>query len=341
MITASYYADALVRLLLRTDNDWLLVHPPHWDLLRRFARRGGVLVRVADRLEEIGVRPAAVFRASADLERRRVAAALALIHRVEQACHDAGFEDFVFAKAFRHFPDIGPDVDLLTLAPPRTINPVLERALGVAPQRGLSEWVAHTSTFLVPGGGAPLDVCHGRLGVLGEHADYPTALVRSRRLIRVGGTAFHTAAAEHQLVLQGMLRVYGRRSFRLADMIYTVKAIRTGVDWDAVLRWARATGTESGLSCYLSYVDRIHRRACDAPLLDPAVATALVRGNWGETVFADGHFGFPAVRVGSSLYLQFIASALGRGDWRTAARVTTMLPLAAVGVVARAFPVRN
>ena len=28
MITASYYADALVRLLLRTDDDWMLVHPP-------------------------------------------------------------------------------------------------------------------------------------------------------------------------------------------------------------------------------------------------------------------------------------------------------------------------
>jgi len=341
MITASYYADALVRLLLRTDDDWMLVHPPHWDLLRRFARRGGVLVRVADRLDEIGVRPAAVFRASAELERRRVAAALGLIQRVEDACHAAGFEDFVFAKAFRHYPDIGMDVDLLTLAPPRVINPILERALGVAARRGISEWVAHSSTFVVPGAGAPLDVCHGRLGVLGEHAAYPTALVRSRRLIRVGGTAFHTAAPEHQLVLQGMLRVYGRRSFRLADAIYTVRAVRAGVDWDTVLHWARLTGTESGLSCYLSYVDRIHRRACDAPLLDPAVTAALVRRDWGETTFDNGHFGFPAVRVSGSLYLQFVAGALGRGDWRTAARVTTMLPLAAVGAVARAFPVRN
>jgi len=341
MITASHYAEALVRLLLRADNDWLLVHPPHWDLLRRFARRGGVLVRVADRLAEIGVRPAPVFRASAELERRRVAAALALIQRVEDACHEAGLDDFVFAKAFRHFPDISTEVDLLTLAPPRAINPVLERALGVAPQRGLAEWVAHASTFRVRGAGAELDVCHGRLGVLGEHVAYAAALVRSRRRITVGDTAFHTAAPEHQLVLQGMLRVYGHRSFRLADVIYTVRAIREGVDWDTVLRGARATGTESGLSCYLSYVDRIHQRACDAPLLDPVVAAALVRGNWGDTVFENGHFGFPAVRVGGGLYVQFLAHALGRGDWRTAARVTTMLPLAAVGVMTRALAVRN
>lgn len=341
MITASHYADALLRLLLRTDDDWLLVHPPHWDLLRRFARRGGVLVRVADRLEAIGVRPAPVFRASAELERRRVAAALELIRRVEDACQAAGMDDFVFAKAFRHYPDIATDVDLLTLQPPHTINPVLERALGVPARRGLAEWVAHASTFLVRGAGAELDVSHGRLGVLGEHVAYATALVRSRRRITVAGTAFHTAAPEHQLVLQGMLRVYGHRSFRLADVVYTVRAVREGVDWDTVLRWAHATGTRRGLSCYLTYVDRIHERACGAPLLEPAVAAALVGGNWGDPVFQNGHFGFPAVRVGGGLYMQFVSDALGRGDWRTAARVTTMLPLAAVGAMTRALAIRN
>jgi hypothetical protein len=132
--------------------------------------------------------------------------------------------------------------------------------------------------------------------------------------------------------------VYGRRSFKLADAVSTIHAIRDGdLDWDRVMRTARQTGTLPGLSCYLGFVDRIHRRTFGAPLLDPEAHEGLETEHWGRLIIGAGEYNFPARRVTRELYRRFVALKLRERDWRAAARVAALLPLAALGPAVRAL----
>ncbi len=86
-----------------------------WGALATLAERNGVLIRLAQRFERLGIKPAAVFYGAVAREAERVAATVELIRQVGEACarHDI---DFICPKALQHYPDMGADVDLLVLS---------------------------------------------------------------------------------------------------------------------------------------------------------------------------------------------------------------------------------
>jgi hypothetical protein len=297
-----------------------------------------VLVRAIDRLTELGVRVPHRFAGAVADERHRGSEAIRLIRRVERALRAAGLNDFLFFKAFRHYPDMAGDLDLLALAPAAAVTRVVTGELVVEPKRALAGRIACATTYPAVAGPMKLDVHHGRLGLLGEHARYPAAVLRDRIRITLPSGTFETACGEDQLVLQGLQRVYGRRAFKLADAASTIAALRDGtLDWDRVIRTARETGTLPGLSCYLGFVDRIHRRTFGAPLLEPSVHRGLEAGHWGRIVVGPGEYRVPAGRVSRALYRRFLAGRVRARDWRAAARVAALLPLAAIGPALRAM----
>jgi len=309
-----------------------------WSLLRRTAHRGRVLVRATDRLTELGIRFPHRFASAVAGERHRVAEVVALMRRLERALRAAGLADFLFPKAFRHYPDMSADLDLLALASPERVLGALTAELGGGPRQDVARRVAGVSRYEAAVAGANLDVWHGRLGFLGEHTRFPAALFAARLPVTVLGGTFQTAPVEHQLVLQGIQRVYGQRGFKLADVVFTVRALRDdALDWKRVVHTAREAGVLPGLSCYLSFVDRIHRRTLGRPLLDPAVHTGIDTEPWGPITVAAGEYRFPARPVTRALYRRFVATKLRERDWRAAARVAALLPLAALGSAARAL----
>lgn len=297
-----------------------------------------MLVRATDRLTDLGVRLPHRFASAVADERHRVSEAVRLIRRVDRALRAARIKDFLFLKAFRHYPDVAADVDVLAMGPADAVTRALTGELGIEPERGLTARLAHATTYPSVAGSTKLDIHHGRLGLLGEHTRYPALLLRDRVRATFPSGTFDTASAEDQLVLQGMQRVYGRRSFKLADAVSTILAIRDGdLDWDRVIRAARQTGVLPGLSCYLGFVDRIHRRTLGTPLLDPEIHAGLETAHWGRIIIGAGEYKFPARRVTRALYWRFIALKLRERDWRAAARVVTLLPLAALGPAVRAL----
>lgn len=329
-------ADLLLRLLVGPAPDATEFQTLDWGLVRRTARRGRVLVRTMDRLTEMGIRFPPRFAGAVADERHRVAEAVMLIRRVERALRAAGLGNFLFVKAFRHYPDMAADLDLLALAPSRAVIDVLTGELGFAPQRGLARRVTGSSTWGFPTGGTNLDVYHGRLGFLGEHTRFAVALLRDRVPVTVRGATFATASVEDQLALQGIQRVYGQRGFKLADVVFTIRTLRgPGLDWERVIRTARETGTLPGLACYLSFVDRIHRRSFGDALLDPAVHTGIEAEHWGPITVSAGEYLFPSRPVTRALYGRFLATKLRQRDWRAAVRVGALLPIAALGSAAR------
>ncbi len=328
----------LLRLLVGPAPDATEFQTLDWSLLRRTARRGRVLVRATDRLGEMGIRFPHRFASAVADERHRVAEVVALMRRLERVLRAAGLADFLFAKAFRHYPDMSADLDLLALAPAERVLAALTAELGGGPRQDFARRVAGVSRYEAAVAGANLDVWHGRLGFLGEHTSLPAALFAARVPVTILGGTFQTAPVEHQLVLQGVQRVYGQHGFKLADVVFTVRALRDAtLDWPRVVRTAGEAGVLPGLSCYLSFVDRIHRRACGRPLLDPAVHRGVELEHWGPISVQAGEYRFAEPPVTRALYRRFVATKLRAREWRTAARVAVLLPLASLGRAARAL----
>jgi hypothetical protein len=327
------HAGLLLRLLLREDReDRADVGRVDWSVLLDLARQNGALLRAADRLAERAVALPAPFADAVATERRRVRNAVALVRHVSRICTAHGIE-FLFAKAFQHYPDLGGDLDLLVLSPAAEVDALLAQELPAATtHRDLTGWIAGTVAFRVRDVVTPLDVQHGRLGTVGEHRAYAVTLVRNRRRIVIEGTECAVPTPEDQLVLQGVQRIYGRRSLRLSDVAYTVSSLRHDpLDWEYILGTARRIGVLAGLGCYVGYVEQI-RRALFGDLLVPAtVRDRLPLEGWGRVEFTRGAYRFPALRVNARLYLKQLVAGLLAANWDGAARLC-LLPLVGAAV---------
>ena len=339
--TEPRHAAWLLRLLLDRRGSPDGMHDVDWDVLLEIARRNGVLARTAERLMLRDLVLPEPFATAVAHEQGRVGTTLELIHQVSRTCEAAGIE-FVFPKAFQDYPDMGDDVDLLLLERSTGVDRRIIAGLDTAALgRDLGGRIAGTTTYAVAGCPSPLDVQHGRLGVVGEHRTFPLVLLRhaGRRLL--DGTEVTEPPVEDQLVLQGLQRVWGRRQILLCDVVFTILAIRRGtLDWEYVIRTARQHGAFDGLCCYLSYVDQIHRDTFGRPLLPIAVRQRLVLRGWGRARFRAGAYRFPVLRVNTRLYLRQLAARIAAGDWEGAGRIC-LLPLVALARAGRRLAPRR
>ncbi len=327
---------------------WLLLDqggspPPgmtvDWPLLLGLAQQNSVLVRLAEQLERLGLRPPAFFAAAAERERERAHTACSVMRGIAERCARHGV-DFLFPTAWQHFPDVGGDLDLMVLSRETQVDALILAGLAASLRaRDLRDRIAGTALYWLHESGLVLDVHHGRLGLVGEHASYPTALIRRRRRRIVAGEECFVPAPEDQLILQGMSRVAGRRSFRIADVVTTVTTVRTQqLDWTYLVGVARRLGVYAGLCCYLRYVAQIYGELYDRDLLPADAWRTLTLEGWGRVVFRAGRYRFPTMGVRHRLYLRQLAAVAGAGEWRAASRlclVPAMVVAGSLGLVGR------
>ena len=316
------HASWILRLLLSPNGAADATSLIDWELLLHTARSNGVLVRTAERLATLGARVPETFADAVALERARVHSTLELVRHVSQTCEAHGVE-FVFPKLFQDYPDMGDDVDLLVLDRSSRVDRWIVAGLETsAARRDLGEWMAGTVTYAIRDCPSPLDVQHGRLGVVGEHNAFPEVLMQNQRRIIVDVAEFFAPPPEQQLVLQGLQRVAGRRRIALCDVVFTITAIcRDPLDWDWIIGLARQHGVFLGLSCYLSYVDQIYGEVFGHELLPAAVRRALVLAGWGRVEFRQGGYRFPLFRVNRRLYLEQLGTRMADADWAGAGRL--------------------
>jgi len=324
------YAHLVLKLLLGEAVPTAALAAVDWSLLARLAERNTVLIRLAERLAALGLRPPLAFTQAAAHERARARAALDVLQRIGAACAQHGVE-WLVPKALQRYPDVGDDLDLLVRARSPAVDRLMLEHLAVTPRpRRLAHLLAGTTVYTA-GAGLELDIHHGCVGSAGQHTRYATALFAHRQPAAVGGMAVFVPLPEHQLVLQGLEKVAGRRSFQLCDVLYTIVTIRRGgLDWDRVTRTARTHGGAAGLSCYLHYVDGIHTRLTGRALVPPETQRALGGRGWGRARFREAGFGFPALWVTGRIYARQLALAVGNHDWETVARLS-LWPLAVIG----------
>jgi Uncharacterised nucleotidyltransferase len=304
-----------------------------WSLLAALAQQHAVLVRLADRLAAAGVHPPRRFAAPAERERARGRAALDVLAQIHAAGVRHGIE-WLLPKACDRFPDLGDDLDLLTLAETDAVDRSLLEGLAVTPQRPtLAHRLAGSAVYAVVGTDLVLDIRHGRLGHAGQHAAYVSRLFRNRRPVALGGLECASPSPEDQLVLQGVEKVVARRAFHLTDVLHTVTTIRrSDLDWEYVIATARALGVGGGLSCYLHLVHDIHARLLegDGELLARGTRRALGSRLSRRARCDRAGFHCAALWITGRVHARQLAGALLARDW-PAARRLALWPLAALG----------
>jgi putative nucleotidyltransferase-like protein len=320
-----------LRLLLgeRVSTDGLV--DVDWSRLAVLAEQNGVLVRLADRLAAQGVHPPRRFTAPAEQERARARVALEVLAQVHAAGVRHGVE-WLLPKAGDRFPDLGDDLDLLTLAQTDAVDRSLLEGIAVTPQRPtLAHRLAGSTVYGVVGADLVLDIRHGRLGHAGQYAAYAARLFRTRRPVAFGGLACATPAPEDQLVLQGVEKVVARRTFHFTDVLTTIATIRRrDLDWPYVIATARALGVRGGLSCYLQLFHDVHARLLGGELLARDTRRALGPRLSRHARVDGAGVHCSALWVTGRVHVRQLAGALVSGDWAAAGRLG-LWPLAALG----------
>jgi hypothetical protein len=329
-------AAMLLRLLLEgsapatLDRGW-------WDAILRVAVGNAVLIRTVDRLRALGYPLPAPALEIAGTQRDRADDMIGAMARVADLCQTHRIP-FCFPKALQHLPDTGQDIDLLVGGQGREIDRLVVRDLGAVPlPGGFRAAIAGSSQYRLPECAALLDIQHGRLGLVGENTAFPASLLDQGQERVIGGYRFQVPTADDRVILHGMQRVYGRTGIRITDILSIVTLVRSNsVNWDHVITKSREHGTLPGLSCWLSYVDRIYTEAIGRALPWPAPVRSLVRPTWGRPRFQGGLYRFRIVSVNVRLYLERAASDLWGRRWASAGRLLLLPAVAAAAVGARA-----
>jgi putative nucleotidyltransferase-like protein len=330
-----FYAALILRLLLNDSSELCWPDGVNWVDFIELAKRNVVLVRIAERLRNLGIKPPEEFSDEVDQERWRIEAKMTLIHKINHVCLAKRIEH-IFVKDFQHYPDMGHDIDLWVSSYSTEVDAAIVKALNAAGKNGgLHNRIAGTTNYKVKGCDSPLEIHHGRMGSLGEHASYLSLLLKNARHVKVEGTNFLVPSPEDQLVVQGLQRVYERQYIRISDIVYTIGSIRRDkLDWSYIIKVSKQLGTFHGLCCYLSYTNQIYQELFKQNLFSLELSKTLNLAGWGQIEFRDDYFRFPRIRVASSVYLRKFRTALLANNWDGASRLC-LLPVVAVSSLLR------
>lgn len=306
-----------------------------WRPALTAARAGGVLLRVVDALLAAGERLPDELEPAVRAERERAACVLRQVAAVSQACESAGIA-YVLPKAFAHLPDVGSDIDLLVSSRPAEDARIVAGLRATAVRGDVRHRLEGSTVYRLDGCPAPLDVHHGRLGAVGEHAALSAMLLRDARRVVVGGVASMAPPPEQSLVVHALGSVYGRFALRLSDVVHAVALVRAGaLDWHAVAGLAARAGVRAGVGCHLAYVDQVHRVAYGRPLLGDASAGRLLPlDGWGAVELRGGAFPVPVARAATRLHACRVAAAIGSNRWGVVCRLS-LLPVLGVAAATR------
>ena len=328
------YASIILRLLIDGTIDATQKQNVVWGDLLQISAQNGVLIRVVDQLETIGLEPRHFFSAAVKEMRARNQRKLALINHISERCTQSNIE-FVFPKALQSYPDMPGDIDLYIASTSLDIDRAILRGLPTKSlKRTLRNRIEGTANYMVRGCDAPLEIHHGRLGLAGEHSSYISRLIENAVDARAEGQEFLVPSPEDQLVLQALQRVVQRSYLRLSDVVTTIRLLSSHeLNWEYVVRTVKELNIVYGLSCYLGFIEQIYREAFKNYLL-PAGFLLPVNTDMPHIEFSGGFFRFRRLEVGGRELANKFCSAMLAEEWAIASRLS-LLPVVAVSTMFR------
>jgi hypothetical protein len=310
-----------------------------WNELLKFAELQRVRLRTLQLLERWAT--AGALRVKTDCleglilaEERQIARALAGLSKVVRALEQTGHSPIVI-KTLDHWPDIGSDLDLFTSMGEAETVAILRRDLGAEVQpQSWGDRLAHKWNFRIPGLPQLVEIHVGCLGQTGEHHALPAQLEHSSGVREAGPFRFRVPAPEEQVTLATLQRMYRHFYIRLTDIVNLTRVVREGrLDFvrlrSSANRWSIWPGVATLLKIASDYNERVGVGAL--PLPEFVVQTA--RFGAGVTYMGEQFLRVPMVPQGSQLFLQQLAGAGARHNFRALARLSLFPALAAAAFV--------
>lgn len=260
-------------------------------------------------------------------ERDRIHKSIAMLHRICSTMEQHGCRVAVI-KSLDHWPDLGSDLDLFTLADPAALSRVMSEQLRAEPvERSWGDRLAQKWNYRVPGLSELVEVHVQFLGQTGEHAEIGRRVIERRIVKSVEGHDFYAAAPEEQIVISALQRVYRHFYFRLCDMIDNAELIRSGaVDFIELERAANSAGIWSGVATFLCLIQN-YIEAYGGSLALPEEVFEAAPDRYSNVRFGAGFLRVSKV-TGARLYGSQLLHAGLRRDTRALLRLPLLPPLA-------------
>ncbi len=268
-------------------------------------------------------------------EQRRIQNALTFLHHICDELEQGGCPVTVM-KSLDHWPDLGNDLDLYTMADEKQVVNIMRKRLDAQVEpRSWGDRLANKWNFAVPGLPESVEVHAQRLGQTGEHIAMARRFMTRRVPKTLQGLTFMVPAVEERIIVATLQRMYRHFYFRVCDILNTLAILESGdLDFSELKRAADLGGVWPGVATYLKIVcDYVRDYRGEAPELPPAVLSAARFG--GDVVFARGKFlRIPIMPNGAELYTRQITDTAVRGDVPATLRLSLLPYLASAAAVA-------
>lgn len=231
-------------------------------------------------------------------------------------------------KSLDHWPDLGSDLDLCTLADSRYVQQVMWeefRAAPVAPSWG--DRLANKRNYRVPGLPELVEIHVQCLGQTGEHAELARRVIERRVSKAVGGRVFRVPASEERVAISVLQRVYRHFYFRLCDVIDLAPLLQSKtLDFAELKRSSTQSGIWPGVATFLVLVGNFVR-SYGGIVAFPTDLVSSAFFQESELRFRDGFLRVPQKKA-AALYVSQVLNAGWRRDIRALLRLPLLPPLA-------------
>lgn len=240
-------------------------------------------------------------------------------------------------KSLDHWPDLGSDLDLFTIAHHADVDRVMTRELGAhAVSRSWGDRLAGKWNYKVPNLPEFVEIHFQHLGQTGELSTLANRVITRRVDREVNGAHFHVPAPEERIVISALQRVYRHFYYRLCDMVDTARLIQSdALDFDELQRASTSEGIWKGVATYLQLVCNYARSyGCEVYVPRQVLAAASIGD--AQVQFRSG-FLRVSMKTAIALYTLQLVGAASRRDGRALRRLPLLPPLAVSAWVAHSL----
>lgn len=268
-------------------------------------------------------------------EQARIDNALPRLAAICDALEAAGCQTVVM-KSLDHAPDLGGDLDLLTLGDDRKVIGVMttEFKAGVEP-RSWGDRIAHKWNFAILGLPEAVEIHCRRLGQMGEHLALARRFVTRRGPKPFGSHTFLVPAPEERIIVATLQRMYRHFYFRVCDIVNTAALVESGaVDWSELHRASEQAGIWPGVASFLRICsEQVERYRGHGLALPEPVRHAARFG--ADTMWVGNKFlRIPLMPHGARLYTEQVTQTALHGDVPATFRLSLFPTLASAAIIA-------
>jgi hypothetical protein len=268
-------------------------------------------------------------------ERARIANALAHLKLV---CDELEENDCPLAvmKTLDHWPDLGNDLDLVSLGRRTDIVKVFTQKFQAhVEKRSWGDRLANKWNFTLPGLRESIETHIGRLGQTGEHIALARRFIDRRVTFQANGLEFPVPAPEERIFAATLQRMYRHFYFRVCDILNAASLVESGkLNFGELRHAACEAGIWPGVASFLNIVSEYVKQYRGTGLNLPSEVTAAATVG-ADQMYTRGRFlRVPIMPYGLRLYTRQLFQTVFSGNMPGALRLTLLPPLASAAAVA-------